>query len=634
MTGAIELSVIMPVFNAEHVLPEMLESLAVQDTEVSWELIVSDNGSTDGSALVVERFRERLPKLTLVDASDRRGPAHARNAGARAASGDVLVFCDADDRADPLWINEMSRALRHHRLVGGRLVVDVINPVAARRWRGPSPQFDRLPDIGGAPYVISANLGCHRSLFELLSGFDETFPGAAGEDVDFCYRARTASGVTPVLWPGAVIHYRYRDGRASAFRQSAAYGRASRILYERHPELIPTPRVLDDATTYFRAGKQLVREVLRGDPARGRLVAEFGFRTGHTQSLLGMAAYWRPSKPPAIETFPRVQRKRFRRLLGKLHRRQPPLTLKDHLGAAHPWEVTNALHDTWTSDARHLLGAGLLADADVVLRCERGGTVVYANPSLDAIVAGVIRDGGYSGDELEKVSDYVVSRRGIGGHAVVVNVGANIGTTALFFARRGHRVVAVEPAAKTFELLQRNIAANGLQDRVHAVQAAVTAEHGEVELVVGDNLSTSQIRHEGQSVEALGTPADFGLHTEVVPARPLDSILDELAVDRDEVLLVWSDTEGAEAGVIAGGTALWDAGVPLWVEVRPSALRDHAPITVFTAAVREHFGTFKTLSELADAAAPGRSTGDLRAFIDDVGYGRWDFDNILLEPLG
>ena len=90
--------------NAEAHLGGQLEALAAQECDLPWELVVSDNGSTDRSLAIVREYRDRLPRLVVVDSSARRGPAAARNDGVRAAGGSLIVFCDTDDVVGPGWL--------------------------------------------------------------------------------------------------------------------------------------------------------------------------------------------------------------------------------------------------------------------------------------------------------------------------------------------------------------------------------------------------------------------------------------------------------------------------------------------------------------------------------------------------
>src|SRR5215204_6439039 len=89
------IAVVIPSFNAAATLPAQLAALAGQRYEGELEVLVSDNGSTDGTLDVVRGWQDRLP-VRVVDASDRRGAGHARNVGAAAASMDLIAYCDAD----------------------------------------------------------------------------------------------------------------------------------------------------------------------------------------------------------------------------------------------------------------------------------------------------------------------------------------------------------------------------------------------------------------------------------------------------------------------------------------------------------------------------------------------------------
>ena len=77
------LSVVIAALDADRWLGEQLEALASQVTDFDWEVILADNGSRDGTKGVFEGYLVRLPSSAWVDASDTKGPAHARNVGAK-----------------------------------------------------------------------------------------------------------------------------------------------------------------------------------------------------------------------------------------------------------------------------------------------------------------------------------------------------------------------------------------------------------------------------------------------------------------------------------------------------------------------------------------------------------------------
>src|ERR1041385_1887230 len=98
-----ELSIIIPCYNAEGTIATQLESLAAQQWSRPWEVVVSDNGTTDRSIEIVRSFQGRIPNLRIVDPSALRRQSFALTPGARAAAGKAFVFCDADDEVAPGW---------------------------------------------------------------------------------------------------------------------------------------------------------------------------------------------------------------------------------------------------------------------------------------------------------------------------------------------------------------------------------------------------------------------------------------------------------------------------------------------------------------------------------------------------
>lgn len=113
--GAV-VSVIMPTYNSEAFLGEAIASVVAQ-TYPHWELIVIDDGSTDGTAAVVSEFAALEPRARVIR-QENAGPAAARNRGIASARGRWVAFLDADD----LW-REDKLALQVARIAGRHDVV-------------------------------------------------------------------------------------------------------------------------------------------------------------------------------------------------------------------------------------------------------------------------------------------------------------------------------------------------------------------------------------------------------------------------------------------------------------------------------------------------------------------------------
>ncbi|MEE9406316.1 MAG: glycosyltransferase family A protein, partial [Candidatus Aenigmarchaeota archaeon] len=104
-------SVIIPAYNAEKVLPDCLKALKSQSTR-PLEVIIVDDGSKDSTSDVAKKFGAKVlrPK--------NKGPASARNLGASKASGDILLFTDADCVPDKDWVKEMMAPFRDKEAAG------------------------------------------------------------------------------------------------------------------------------------------------------------------------------------------------------------------------------------------------------------------------------------------------------------------------------------------------------------------------------------------------------------------------------------------------------------------------------------------------------------------------------------
>ena len=98
MIKPLALSVIIPAFNEEHRLPAYLDEILVYLGERTYlfEVIVVDDGSTDGTAAMVERFVEKAPEVRLVRLSQNQGKGHAVKTGMLNARGELRLFADAD----------------------------------------------------------------------------------------------------------------------------------------------------------------------------------------------------------------------------------------------------------------------------------------------------------------------------------------------------------------------------------------------------------------------------------------------------------------------------------------------------------------------------------------------------------
>lgn len=263
------------------VLFQQLESLAAQDTTEPWELILADNGlapaTRNGLNTWLPTYQPELwTRTRILDCTQKQSKGYAVNRAAEHAAANLLVLLDADDVTAPSHLRHMHKALEQAPFVAGRLDHIKLNPpwIADRR---PPMQHDGLAQWMGWDIAIGANTGIHKWAWNTIHGMDENLHTQV--DVDLSLRLGMR-GIPPAYAPDPVVHYRYRDGLASIWRQETAYGRGETRLYAKHRHhLKPRPlrrTARDWANTIGALGD------IASPDGRARLAT----RAGHTYGRL------------------------------------------------------------------------------------------------------------------------------------------------------------------------------------------------------------------------------------------------------------------------------------------------------------------------------------------------------------
>lgn len=274
-------SVVIPVLNGARWLAQQLEALRL-DSAQPFETVIADNGSTDDSTAVARSF-DRQMSVLVVDASERRGQSFARNLGARAATGDLLLFLDQDDEIAPGYVSAMVSALRHAEFVAARMDGHKLND-GWRKHARTLPQTSGLPS-DPIPWAYGCTLGVRRTAFERLGGFAEDLGVLAGEDVDFCWRAY-ANRVALTFVEEAILHYRYPATLGGFFRQGLTYGFAGVMVEARHQRAPSTDRI-SAIRSLAGPGRLIVMGPSMGARASGLFL--LGRRIGRARALRDLA---------------------------------------------------------------------------------------------------------------------------------------------------------------------------------------------------------------------------------------------------------------------------------------------------------------------------------------------------------
>jgi glycosyltransferase involved in cell wall biosynthesis len=281
--SGVTLSVVVPTFDARATLPDLLESLASQTYDGSWEVVVADNGSGDDTTVIAESYRDRLPDLQVIDASARRGPGHARNEGARAARGEKLLFVDSDDTVGAGWLAAMARALDEHDFVASRFETDLLNDLWLRQTRRTAEAGERLSYWPFLEHAGGSGMGVERELFLAAGGFDESLPVV--QDADLCIRLQLA-GTPLVHVPDAVVHVRYRTRFREIYRQGRAYAWDNARLQARYSN--GGPHAPDWWKWPLRHWLAIARAAIRAHDrgSRARLAWAVGWQVGRVGGSL------------------------------------------------------------------------------------------------------------------------------------------------------------------------------------------------------------------------------------------------------------------------------------------------------------------------------------------------------------
>lgn len=206
MTAVPQVTVVMPVLNGTRTIGECLDALAAQEGLGEWELVVVDNGSTDGTAEFVRDHRLGKEGRARVVNEPARGPYAARNAGIGEATAPVIAFTDCDCVPETGWLSAGLRAIASGAdLVGGQIVQrGSASPTIWERYdRATYLHQDRF--IAVEHFAATANLFVRASVIAAIGRFRPEL--VASGDLEFGQRA-TRAGYRLLYAPDAkVLHH-------------------------------------------------------------------------------------------------------------------------------------------------------------------------------------------------------------------------------------------------------------------------------------------------------------------------------------------------------------------------------------------------------------------------------------------
>lgn len=226
-------SVIVPVYNAEKTIAECINSLlGLNYPKENLELICVDNASTDGTPDTLNQYKKEMKILF----EKKRGPAAARNKGLFHADNEIVALTDADCIVDKDWLLRIVSPLHDENIgiVGGKILSK--RPCNTIEEFGENiHDHDKSINEFKPPYVITMNCALKLSVLRKVGFFNEDF--LRGEDVDLSYRI-FKSGYTFFYAAGALVYHHNEHNLYGLFKEGYNHGFHSIQVLRDHQEFL------------------------------------------------------------------------------------------------------------------------------------------------------------------------------------------------------------------------------------------------------------------------------------------------------------------------------------------------------------------------------------------------------------
>jgi glycosyltransferase involved in cell wall biosynthesis len=207
MVESNSVSIIIPTFNGAARIGNCLDALLAQSLGREVEILVVNDGSTDGTAAVVGRY-SGVRLITQANA----GPAAARNRGAIEARGAILLFTDDDCVPMPDWLDAMLAPFADPEVVGAKGIYRTRQRRLAARFVQIEyeDKYRLMAGLSNIDFIDTYSAGFVRERFLEMSGYDTSFPVACAEDIELSYRM-SARGWKMKFVPAAIVYHTHPE---------------------------------------------------------------------------------------------------------------------------------------------------------------------------------------------------------------------------------------------------------------------------------------------------------------------------------------------------------------------------------------------------------------------------------------
>ncbi|WP_419805476.1 glycosyltransferase family 2 protein [Terriglobus sp.] len=237
-------TIVIPTYNGATRIGHCLQSLLAQTADKNIEILVIDDGSTDNTVEIVQRFG-----LVRVVSQSNAGPAAARNRGAQEAHGEVLLFTDDDCIPFPDWVEAMLAPFTDPAVVGVKGIYRTTQAQLTARFVQLEYE-DKYRIMAAQPsidFIDTYSAGFVRQRFLEAGGYDTSFPVACAEDVELSFRMSSRNWLMKFIpcavvyhsHPGKPIHYFRKKFKFAYWRVLAVRKNPSKAVKDSHtPQLM------------------------------------------------------------------------------------------------------------------------------------------------------------------------------------------------------------------------------------------------------------------------------------------------------------------------------------------------------------------------------------------------------------
>ena len=208
-------SIIIPTFNGACRIGNCLDALLRQTARPNVEILVVDDGSTDNTADVVDRY----PGVRCITQSN-AGPAAARNHGAAEAHGAIILFTDDDCVPMPDWLEAMLAPFRDPAVVGAKGIYRTRQKSLIARFVQIEyeDRYRLMSNLDCIDFIDTYSAAFRRDRFLEMTGYDTSFPVACAEDVELSYRM-SARGWKMKFAPAAIVYHTHPDSLSAYLKK-------------------------------------------------------------------------------------------------------------------------------------------------------------------------------------------------------------------------------------------------------------------------------------------------------------------------------------------------------------------------------------------------------------------------------